>query len=128
MKNIALSVLSLVLVIARPTSVLADDPTSSYLPVSPLRSFLPPNSIQSVMLEIWDQAVGGTAVSREAHLVDTDESSNIATDDGFTDLLLGRPGGLDSADFPPGSSRYLDVTQGGASVLNARRGDLCRRI
>ncbi len=121
MKNIALSVLTLVFVIACPKSVLADDPTSSYLPVSPLRSFLPPSSVQSVIFEVWDQAAGGTTVSTEAHLVDTDESSNIANDDGFSDLLLGRPGGLDSANFPPGSSRYLDVTQGGASVLNARR-------
>jgi hypothetical protein len=35
-------------------------------------------------------------------------------------LLLGRPGGLVAANFPAGSSRYLDVTQSGISVLAAR--------
>jgi hypothetical protein len=37
-------------------------------------------------------------------------------------LLFGRGtvGGLVPANFPPGSTRYLDVTQGGVRVLAAR--------
>jgi hypothetical protein len=69
---------------------------------------------------VWDTAVGGAFISAQAHLVDTDAGSNITNDTGFTDLLLGRPGGLAAADFPSGSSRYLDVTQSGTSVLGAR--------
>ena len=120
MKRRAFEVLTFTLALAFASPVLADDPTSQYLQVPALSSSLPPSSIQPVAFEIWDQAVGGGFVSSEAHIVDTDDGSNITNDDGFSDLLLGRPAGLDPNNFPNGSSRYLDVTQAGASVLGAR--------
>lgn len=73
-----------------------------------------------MQFEIWDQAPGGNQISTEAHTVDTDSGSNISNDSGLPDLLLGRPGGLNPANYPPGRSRYLDVTQSGATVLPGR--------
>jgi hypothetical protein len=113
--------LSLVFVLCVGRLLYAEDPTSKFLPLSPLPSSLPASSTgNAVQFEVWDQAAAGTMISTEAHTVDTDAGSNITNDTGFPNLLLGRPGGLVSANFPPDSSRYLDVTQGGLSVLAAR--------
>jgi hypothetical protein len=113
--------LLLVLVFVLSIGLHAEDPTSRFLPLSPLASSLPASSTgNAVQFEVWDQAIGGSIISSEAHTVDTDAASNISNDTGLVDLLLGRPGGLVSANFPAGSSRYLDVTQGGSSVLTAR--------
>ena len=99
-----------------------EDPTSRYIALSPIPSLLPASSTGiTVQFEIWDQASGGNQISTEAHTVDTDGGSNISNDSGLQDLLLGRPGGLNPSNYPPGQSRYLDVTQGGTSVLTGRR-------
>src|SRR5690349_6230431 len=99
----------------------ADDPTSMYVALSPIPSLLPAGaSGNAVQFEIWDQASGGNQITTEAHTVDTDGGSNISNDSGLPNLLLGRPGGLNPANYPPGRSRYLDVTQSGASVLTGR--------
>jgi hypothetical protein len=112
---------SLVFVLGVGGLMYAEDPTSKFMPLSPVASSLPASSTSNaVQFEVWDQATGGSIVFSEAHLVDTDALSNISNDTGFVDLLLGRPGGLVSANFPAGSSRYLDVTQSGISVLTAR--------
>lgn len=102
----------------------ADDPTSKIVHLQPLASKLLANSSENaVQLEVWDKPGGGTNIYSEPHNVDTDSSSNITNDTNFPDLLLGRctpqpcTGGLDPSKFPQGSSRYLDVTQGGVSVL-----------
>lgn len=102
--------------------VYADDPTSRYVRLSPIPTTTLPASSSGipVQFELWDSATGGTQISVEAHTVDTDANANIINDTGFSDLLFGRPGGLTPSNFPSGSSRYLDVTQGGSTVLAAR--------
>jgi hypothetical protein len=115
--------LSWVLVLGMARFVHAEDPTSRFLPLSPIGSSLPASSSGlAVQFEVWDQASGGAMIFLEAHSVDTDTVSNITNDTGRTDLLLGRgtAGGLLPANFPAGSTRYLDVTQAGVSVLKAR--------
>ncbi len=121
MKHKSISFLSLVFVLSIGRLLHAEDPTSKFLPLSSLASSLPVSSTGvAVQFEVWDQAAGGAVIFSEAHTVDTDAGSNISNDTGFVDLLLGRPGGLVPANFPAGSSRYLDVTQGGSSVLTTR--------
>ena len=115
--------LTLVLVLGMASALRADDPTSRFLPLSPLLTSLPAGSSGlTVQFEVWDQATGGTMVFSETHTVDIDAGANITNDTGRTDLLLGRgiAGGLVPANFPSGSTRYLDVTQGGVTVLAAR--------
>jgi hypothetical protein len=103
----------LVCLLASALAARADDPTSRYVPLSPFPTSLAASSTGVlVQFEIWDSASGGTQVSTETHIVDTDASSNITNDTGFADLLLGRPGGLNPANFASGSSRYFDITQG----------------
>src|SRR5713226_4700135 len=121
MKHKSISFLSLVFVLSIGRLLHAEDTTSKFLPLSSLASSLPVSSTGvAVQFEVWDQAAGGAVIFSEAHTVDTDAGSNISNDTGFVDLLLGRPGGLVPANFPAGSSRYLDVTQGGSSVLTTR--------
>src|SRR6266851_715586 len=109
------------LVLALGIAVRADDPTSKYVSLGPVATTLPPSSTGiTVQFEIWDSATAGTVMSTQSHTVDTNAGGTITNDTGAVDLLLGRPGGLSAADFPAGSSRYLDVTQGGISVLAAR--------
>ena len=115
--------LSCLLVLGMASLVRADDPTSRFLPLTRLASSLPSSSTgTAVQFEVWDQATAGTMIFSEAHTVDTDAGSNISNDTGLTDLLLGRGtvGGLAPANFPAGSTRYLDVTQSGVTVLAAR--------
>ena len=101
--------------------VRADDPTSKYVSLVPIPTSLAASSAGiAVQFEIWDNTTAGTLISSQAHTVDTDAASNITNDTGFSDLLLGRPSGLMAGDFPADSSRYLDVTQSGVSVLAGR--------
>jgi len=109
------------LVLALGIAVRADDPTSKYVSLGPVATTLPPSSTGiTVQFEIWDSATAGTFMSTQSHTVDTNAGGTITNDTGAVDLLLGRPGGLAASDFPAGGSRYLDVTQGGISVLAAR--------
>ncbi len=113
--------LILTLVLALVVAVRADDPTSKYVSLAPIATTLPPSSTGvSVQFEIWDSATAGTIISTQPHMVDIDGAAFMTNDTGAGDLLLGRPGGLSAADFPAGSSRYLDVTRSGISVLAAR--------
>ena len=123
MKHKTIWFLSCLFVLSMPSLVRADDPTSRFFPLSRLASSLPSSSTGvAVQFEVWDQAADGTLVFAEAHTVDTDAGSSISNDTGRPDLLLGRgtAGGLAPANFPAGSTRYLDVTQGGTTVLTAR--------
>src|SRR5260370_17171914 len=117
MKHKSFSLLSLVLVLSVGRLLHAEDPTSKFLPLAPLGSSLAASTSNAVQFEVWDQAVGGSIVFSEAHLVDTDALSNITNDTGFVDLLLARPAGLVSANFPAATSRYLNVTQNAITVL-----------
>ena len=115
--------LSSLFVLGMASLVRADDPTSRFFPLSRLASSLSPSSTGNVVqFEVWDSAAGGTMIVAEPHNVDTDAGSNITNDTGLTDLLLGRgtAGGLAPVNFPAGSTRYLDVSQGGTTVLTAR--------
>src|SRR5215472_7432342 len=80
--------------------VRADDPTSKFVSLAPIPSALTASSSGvAVQFEVWDQATAGTMIFSEAHTVDTDASANITNDTGFADLLLGRPTGLNPANF-----------------------------
>src|SRR5215471_17995702 len=98
---------------------LAQDNTSRLVPFS-LSTLLPPETTQEVVVELWDAASGGTLQFDESY----DGPNALAVDsDSSISFLFGslqNPPGLNPADFPSGSSRYLDVTQAGASVLAAR--------
>ena len=123
MKHKLISFLSCLFVLEMASLVRADDPTSRFFPLSRLASSLPASSSgQTVQFEVWDDATAGTMIFAESHTVDTDAGSNISNDTGLSDLLLGRGtvGGLVPANFPAGSTRYLDVTQSGVTVLAAR--------
>src|SRR5215813_15221591 len=96
--------LGLVFILSGVWGLYADDPTSKYVSLAPLASTLAPSrSGLLVQLEIRDQAIGGTLIYSEAHTVDTDDEANITNDTTFDDLLLGRPNGLEAANFPYGS-------------------------
>lgn len=121
MRNRTYWCLSLVLVFAGAGLLQADNPTSKYLPLSPISTSLPASSTGlAVQLQVWDSLTAGVMIFGESHTVDTDAFAYITNDTGLDDLLFGRPGGLNPANFPAGSSRYLDVTQGGSSVLAGR--------
>jgi len=98
---------------------LAQDNTSRLVPFS-LSTLLPPETTQEVVVELWDAQSGGTLQFAESY----DGPNALAVgSDGSISFLFGslqNPPGLNPADFPSGSSRYLDVTQAGASVLPAR--------
>ena len=89
----------------------AQEPTSRHIPLT-LYTTLPPDTPdQTVTVEVWDAAAGGLLVFAEAQTLGV-------LSDGSISFFLGSPsGGLDPTHFPSGSSRYVDVTQGGASVL-----------
>src|SRR5712692_5533218 len=86
-----------------------------------LQTSLEPGTTQEVVVELWDAGTGGNLVFDESYT-----GSNALPVDGtgaisFTFGSLHQPTGLNPDDFPSGSSRYLDVTQGGGSVLSARQ-------
>src|ERR1700687_1659523 len=75
---------------------------------------------QEGRVELWDAATGGTLIFYEVY---AGPDALTVGDDGSISFLFGslqNPSGLNPNDFPSGSARYLDVTQGGASVLSAR--------
>src|ERR1700687_6032383 len=97
----------------------AQDPTSRVIPFL-LQTSLPPSTTQEVVVELWDSSSGGTLIFSESY---TGVNALPVGSDGSISFLFGNlqvPPGLNPDDFPSGSSRYLDVTQGGASVLGAR--------
>lgn len=100
-----------------PIAVWAQEPTSRHLPFS-LLTTLPPGTTQDVQIELWDLPVGGL----EPLLVESYTSASALTvgADGSISFRLGSrqtPQGLDPALFASGSSRYIEATQAGASVL-----------
>jgi len=80
-------------------------PTSQEIPFLEILTRLPFGSTQTITVEIWDSPTGGSLIFSETHPnVQVGLLGSIA-------FILGSltPGGLPAADFPSGSSRYLDV-------------------
>jgi hypothetical protein len=89
--------------------------TSRVIPFNNLPTSLPASTTQSVTAQLWDVASGGTTplFSEGPFNVNVDANGNISFV--FGSLTTG---GLDPANFPSGTSRFLDVVDGtGASVL-----------
>jgi hypothetical protein len=82
-----------------------------------LTTSLPPGTTQDVTLQLWDTANGGTLIFSESQPgVVVDASGTISVL--FGSLTLA---GLDPANFPSGSSRFLDVLDAtSTSALAAR--------
>jgi len=100
-------------------AALAQDNTSRLIPFS-LSTSLPPQTTQEVMVELWDASSGGALIFDESY---AGPDALAVDNNGSISFLFGSlqiPPGLNPGDFPSGSSRYLDVTQAGASVLQAR--------
>ena len=118
MKNGRLGIAAVVICVVSSLST-AQETTSRVIPFT-LSTSLPPGTIQQVSVELWDAATGGNLIFVEdyrgpdALSVDSTGSIN------FWFGNLHQPSGLNPDDFPTGSSRYLDVTGEGASVLSAR--------
>lgn len=91
--------------------------TSQVIPFTSVATNLPPGTTQDVSAQLWDAATGGTLLFSEAQ-------PGLAVDNsGFINFVFGSltSGGLDPANFPSGSSRFLDVVDAtSASVLAAR--------
>ena len=106
-------------ILLRSLNSLAQDPTSRLIPFS-LSTSLPPGTTQEVVVELWNAASDGDLIVDEPYA----GPDALAVDgDGNIYFLFGSlqvPPGLLPEWFPSGSSRYLDVTQGGVSVLVAR--------
>ena len=100
-------------------AALAQDNTSRLIPFS-LSTSLPRQTTQEVVVELWDASSGGALIFDESYAgpdaLAVDENGSIS----FLFGSLQVPQGLNPGDFPSGSSRYLDVTQAGASALAAR--------
>ena len=97
----------------------AQDPSSRLVPFT-LATSLPPQTMQEVDVELWDASSGGALIFDESY---TGSNALTVDNDGKISFLFGSlqtPPGLNPGDFSSGSSRYLDVTQAGASVLSAR--------
>jgi hypothetical protein len=94
--------------------------TSRVIPFSNVGTTLPPGTTQDVTVQLWDAATGGTMLFSEAQPgLAVDENGNIRFV--FGSLTPGPPPGLNPANFPSGSSRFLDVVDNtGTSVLAAR--------
>src|SRR5215468_4794052 len=98
---------------------LAQDNTSRLIPFS-LSTSLPPQTAQELVVELWDAASGGALIFDESYSGSNALAVDANRSIGFSFGSLQIPPGLNPLDFPSGSSRYLDVTQAGASVLAAR--------
>src|SRR5262249_12285071 len=110
---------AVVLVGLLPLFSRAQDNTSRLIPFS-VSTSLAPGTTQEVMIELWDAPAEGTLIFDESY---AGKDALPVGDDGSIRFLFGSlqtPPGLNPTDFPSGSSRFLDVTQGGASVLAAR--------
>ena len=100
-------------------SSLAQDNTSRLIPFT-VNTSLAPGTTQEVVVELWDAPTDGALIFNESY---AGADALLVGDDGSLSFLFGSlqtPRGLNPNDFPSGSSRYLDVTQGGLSVLAAR--------
>src|SRR5713226_9147328 len=97
----------------------AQDPSFRLIPLT-LRTSLPPQTTQEVDVQLWDAQSGGALIFDESYTgpnaLPVDEGGSISFRFGSLQL----PPGLNPGDFASGSSRYLDVTQAGVSVLSAR--------
>src|ERR1700687_4189771 len=98
---------------------MAQDNTSRLISFS-LSTTLPAETSQEVVVELWDAASGGMLIFAESYdgpnAVAVDSAGSIS----FYFGSLPMPPGLHPEDFPSGSSRVWDVTQGAVSVLSAR--------
>jgi hypothetical protein len=98
----------------------AQETTSREVPFYLLTS-LPPRTTQEVVVELWDRPIGGVLIFDEPYAgpnaLPVDGNGGIS----FWFGSLHQPVGLNPEDFPSGSSRYIDVTQAGGSVLSARQ-------
>jgi len=115
-------VLTVAVILLPVTFSRAQEITSRVIPFN-LPTSLPPGTTQEVVVELWSVASGGVRIFSESYagadLLAVDESGSIS-------LRLGslqHPPGLNPEHFPSGSSRYVDVTQGGKSVLSCCRPD-----
>ena len=92
----------------------AQDATSRLIPFSLSTSLAP--GTQEVVVELWDSPSAGTLIFNESY---TGDNALVVAEDGSISFLFGNlqnPPGLNPDDFPSGSSRYLDVTQGGSAT------------
>jgi collagen type VII alpha len=95
---------------------LAQSPTSRTIPESATTT-LPANTTQTVTAQLWSSATGGNLVLSETEpSLSVDNSQRVA-------FLLGSQtvGGLSSSHFVSGNSLYLDILQGGVSVISGGR-------
>ncbi len=92
----------------------AQDATSRLIPFA-LRTSLPPQTTQEVDVQLWDAQSGGALIFDESY---TGPNALRVDEDGSISFRFGSlqmPPGLNPGDFTAGSSRYLDITQGGVS-------------
>lgn len=97
----------------------AQDASSRLIPFS-LSTTLQPQTTQEVVAQLWDASSGGALIFDESYFGPDALSVDSAGTISFRFGSLQIPPGLNPGDFPSGSSRYLDVVQGGASVLLGR--------
>ncbi len=112
-------VLTVALILLPVTFSRAQEITSRVIPFN-LPTSLPPGTTQEVVVELWAAGSEGKEVFSESY---TGPDSLAVDEGGSISFRLGslqQPPGLNPEQFPSGSSRYLDVTQGGQSVLSAR--------
>src|SRR5215471_7537395 len=100
-------------------SARGQDPSSRLIPFT-LSTSLPPLTTKEVQVELRDASSAGALIFSESYTgpnaLGVDNSGSIS----FLFGSLQTPPGLNPGDFSSGSSRYLDVTQAGVSVLSAR--------
>ena len=98
-------VLVLAMVLVAPSGLLAQEPTSRVIPFNNVATTLSGDSMEDIIVRVYDAATGGTLIFSETQ-------NGIATTPNQTvSFVLGGKtmGGLNPNDFPSGSSRYLDV-------------------
>jgi len=110
---------AVVFVVLMPLSSWGQDNTSRLIPFT-VSTSLAPGTMQEVVVELWDAPAEGMLIFDESY---AGKDALLVGDDGSISFLFGSlqtPPGLNPSDFPSGSSRFLDATQGGLSVLAAR--------
>lgn len=92
------------LILTMPLAVHSQEPTSREIPFSFEETHLPYGSTQTITVQVWDSATGGSLIFSEVHKISVNNEGGIK-------FILGSttPGGIPTADFPSGSSRFLDV-------------------
>jgi hypothetical protein len=95
---------------------LGAQPTSRVIPFARIVTSIPPGSMgQTLQLQLWDAAIGGTMLFAETQTLDVDANGAISFFFGSA-----TDGGLDPTAFPSGASRFLDVDATSTSVLTQR--------